>query len=91
MKTQCANLRKVVQEQKKSIREMKTTLEVFKRERGRGRERKERDRDRKYNQTWVAERLGGNYITLRKYKYYREKDKGKQRRRNICMGSANFL
>lgn len=30
MKTQCTDLRKVVQEKKKSIREVKTTLEVFK-------------------------------------------------------------
>ena len=33
MKNQCANLKKEVQEKMKSIREMKTTLEIFKRER----------------------------------------------------------
>ena len=32
MKNQCANLKKEVQEKMKSIREMKTTLEIFKRE-----------------------------------------------------------
>lgn len=68
MKNQCTNLRKEVQEEKKSIRGMKTTLEIFKGEMGRGRKEEEGGRDERETETENAirdmtERLGGNYIT----------------------------